>query len=229
MLVGDTHGNAPFMGRVLLLAKQAEVDLVVQVGDFGFWPGSGFASLQDDKFTKAGVPLWVIEGNHDYPVEARSYTAPTELQPGLRRLERGTVWEVDGVRFGFMGGAVSVDQGLRHEGRSWWSEEVNTEADVETAIQNGPVDVWITHDSVHLPPMRRKIDFGHRVNLAVALQQNKMERMFHAIRPRLHIHGHHHCRYTAPTIYGQVIGLDCESDAGIVVLDTAHYSGVSSE
>jgi predicted phosphodiesterase len=220
LFVGDAHGNMPYMNHVFNVAKNAEVDLVIQVGDFGFWPDSQFARKIYKRFKQGGLPLWVIEGNHDWPVEAAQFTQEPRLEPGLRHIARGTTWTVDGIKFGFMGGAVSVDQKQRVIGRSWWPEEVVSESDVERAISNGPVDVWVTHDSVDLPPGKKRWQFGHRVDLAVSIQADYMRQIFDTLKPRLHIHGHHHYRYSAPTEYGTVVGLDCENGDGLFMIDT---------
>ena len=41
LLVGDTHGNQRWLqGTVFPTAAREDVDLIVQIGDFGWWPGN---------------------------------------------------------------------------------------------------------------------------------------------------------------------------------------------
>lgn len=221
LFAGDAHGNSAFMRNVLRVAQEGDVDLVVQVGDFGFWPNSSFSRTVDQEFTNAGMPLWVIRGNHDFTTDAYQYLKPPTFDPGLTLVSDGWRTEIDGVSIGFLGGAVSVDQDSRTEGRSWWADEITSDDNVEAALFNGPVDVWVTHDAVNRPPMKEAWSFPPHIQHQLDLQTDRMRRAFFALKPRLHIHGHWHCRYTAPTHYGRVIGLDYESKSAILLIDFA--------
>lgn len=219
VFAGDSHGNMPYMMRVLEIAKNAEAGLVIQVGDFGFWPNSTYAKKVGKKFEAAGLPLWVVDGNHDDPVERVKFTAEPTFKPGLTAMPRGAVTQIGTKRVGFMGSAVSVDQEVRMPGRSWWPEEIMCDAEMHTAIRNGPVDVWVTHDAVEIPPVMKPYSFGPKIDAAISEQRFRMRKCFDALKPKLHIHGHWHCRYSAETKYGQVIGLDFEGDNGILLVD----------
>jgi len=219
LFVGDSHGNIPYMLKAVEVGIDAGADLVVQVGDFGFWPKSDFAVRVDKMFKKAELPLGVVRGNHDEPEQAFSSRWQTNIfEPGLSVIRDGSVLDFNGTKVGFMGGAVSVDQESRFTGLSWWPNEVPSKEDFDYAIENGPVEVWVTHDSVEVPPVMNAYSFGPRIDTQLSIQRNQMRRVFHALKPRLHIHGHWHCRYTAETDYGRVIGLDFENMDGFMLV-----------
>lgn len=219
LFVGDSHGNMAYMRHALDAALRANADLVVQVGDFGFWPSKSFSAIVNDEFTAANMPLWAIRGNHDFTGDAYQYLTTPTFTPGLQLVSDGWKTEIDGVSVGFLGGAVSVDQEARIEGRSWWSDEITSDDNVKAALFNGPVDVWVTHDAVFRPPMKEPWAFSPYVEMQLSIQRQKMEKVFHALKPRLHIHGHWHCRYRAETPYGRVIGLDYECMDGLMLID----------
>lgn len=219
LFAGDAHGNLAFMRHACKLAVDVGAGLVVQVGDFGFWPSASFSSIVDNDFKDAGMPLWVIRGNHDFTGDAYKYLSMPDFTPGLKLISDGWKTEIDGVSVGFLGGAVSVDQDSRVQGRSWWPDEVTSDDNVYAALHNGPVDVWVTHDAVFHPAGKSKWNFPPHIDFQLDVQRQKMEKVFHALKPRLHIHGHWHYRYTAETEYGRVIGLDYESTDALLLVD----------
>lgn len=232
LLVGDSHGNYPFIKQALETAVRADCELAISMGDFGFWPthpqarGKRFDNRVKKLAKTIGIPLWVIDGNHDFPgVEPGDggYRWVTDVDEDFRHLSRGSVLDFNGVKVGIMGGAVSVDRGGRIPGRSWWLEEMINDIEVERALSNGPVDVWLTHDAVGIPPVIEPRVWHLDLERDLRLQRERMETVFHALKPRLHVHGHFHARYSAPTEYGKVIGLDCENNSALVMLDTENF------
>lgn len=220
MFVGDSHGNTIYMRRVLDIAKETGVTLVIHVGDFGFWPGSVWTGKINKMFKRARVALWVIDGNHDWPEGFAMYVKPIDnIKPGLTTIPRGSVKTIGRTKIGFMGGAVSIDQSARTHGRSWWPSEMLTPEDVNTAIANGPVDIWVTHDAVEHPPVIQPRSFSPHLEQQLSMQRAMMRKVYDALKPPLHIHGHWHARYTSEAKYGRVIGLDYESDAGIFLME----------
>lgn len=239
LIVGDSHGNWRFFNQVIDIAIDNEIDLVIQVGDFGFWPEKrdeamrpfpdpvdGFAALVNRRARNNSLPVWVVRGNHDWRVEAELYPGNMDLTPGLHYIRDGSRVKLSEAIFLFTGGAVSVDQQARTEGLSWWPDEIVSMADILSSIEGGVCDVWITHDSVTIPPMKRPLSFGPKVDMEVSIQKQRMEAIFNQVRPRLHIHGHWHCRYTAPTHYGNVIGVSCESQDALMLLTIDEHGKV---
>ncbi len=227
LFVGDSHGNIPYIERAFDVASDNEVDLIIGLGDFGWWPGPEgkvFLDAVRGFCSDSQLPFWSVEGNHDFPGDVEdvngyiwdSVDEPT-LEPTLQHLPRGTVVDLDGYKTCFFGGAVSVDQRFRVLHRSYWRSEVLSQADVEKLMAVGPVDIMVTHDAVFMPPMAAKRWFGEPADSQISIQAHNMSRVFHVMKPRVHVHGHWHMRYSAPTEYGKVIGLDFESDGGLLL------------
>jgi hypothetical protein len=173
LVAGDTHGNLDWIGTLSKLAARHGCQGVVHLGDFGLWPDqrvwrSELRAVINDRWLDAvaeraahhGVWWRFIDGNHDaHPVARHAYPADDNgvrpIRTGLLDwADRGAVWSWCGVRFGGLGGGVSIDRQFRKEGQSWWPTEFITDDDVNTLIDRaGPegVDVLVCHDAP-IPP-----------------------------------------------------------------------------
>jgi len=127
LIVGDIHGKTNSYLKLLEHYKEPSV----QIGDFG----AGFVPIpvlpQD---------AWFFRGNHDSPKAARE--SPYYLGDwGMRT--------VGGVTFFFLGGAWSIDQSMRIEGRDWWRDEELSIAELNTAFDaycEIKPDIVLSHD-----------------------------------------------------------------------------------
>lgn len=206
MLVGDTHGNTGtpmWMHMVFDRARRVEADRVLQLGDFGVWPGrrgEKFLDLVDKLSENAGLPFEFVDGNHedhDQLTEQLDRAEPDGsvlIRPHIRWRTRGSRWQWAGVRFGALGGAVSVDRGSRIPGVSWWPGERPTEADLER-LGPAPLDVLVTHDA----PAGIDPDIpglSHRTPTSQDVRE-LLRRAVLATGPRILVHGHHHIRHSA--------------------------------
>lgn len=145
-IVGDLHGD--FMKLARIKEHLTSDDIVIQVGDFGWYPTviQEWKSLFDDYPCK----IYAIDGNHEDFVYLSQFSkdTPTEVLPNLFYVPRGTVMEIEGQLFGFLGGGESVDKAWRVENVSWWKEEQITDDDVQKLITNvagRTLDYLITH------------------------------------------------------------------------------------
>lgn len=128
LLAGDTHGDLAHLNMLLAMAQKHECDAVVQLGDFGYWEHHGDGVTTLDKlsqwFTKADIPLYWLDGNHEnHTLLRRKYqteeaTGPVEIRDHVLYLRRGLRWVWDDVRFLAIGGAYSID-------KQWRVEEMN--------------------------------------------------------------------------------------------------------
>ena len=223
LFAGDWHGDEDWAGHVVSRAAAVGAAWVVQLGDFGF----GFFRLGDDPAVagdwaprcpfarrvsalavEAGVRVVFLDGNHDNPVllarlaQRRDPVGPEGFVPvedPLSWAPRGHRWEWDGIRFGALGGAYSIDRRHRTEGLDFWSEEVTTAADVDR-LGHDPLDVLACHDGPTVPEgfrslpseHQRRVDEASREQVAAAIERT---------RPRLVVHGHWHLRYTSERPY----------------------------
>lgn len=226
LMLGDSHGNFPFIRNGFDLADREGIRLVIQLGDFGFWPAPPRTPLFSDRVhslaEEYGLTVLVIDGNHDDPndYDRWSNAVPDLSVPGLVHVPRGTVLDIDGHSVGCLGGAVSIDMERRVPGRSWWSEESLTNADVGNAVLNGSViDVMLSHDAP-IPPDVRPWTFSDTVTEALWEQQRRFTAVLNHWQPTVHLHGHWHHRYSCDTPWGVRYGLGAENlQLGSLVYD----------
>jgi hypothetical protein len=135
---------------------------VLHVGDFGLdWPGpkrGRYESKLNRYLLELGVTLIVSGGNHDnwdtlekLPVEADGLAT---FRSNIRVLPRGGRTLTDGLVVGALGGAFSVDQAQRTEGKDWWRNEEPTREDAQKLVAGGPVDILIFHDAPAGVPLK---------------------------------------------------------------------------
>lgn len=211
LLAGDTHGDLSQIRYLLKMAAEMQIDRIVQVGDFGYWPHMApFHERVDGLASAEGVEFYWLDGNHenfDALEQAVDFdaTEPQAMGESLWYLPRGSTWQWGGCRFMALGGAYSIDKDYRTEGRSWWRQEMLTHAQVYRALDRGPVDVLLTHDAPEgacpiITPLYKGDEESRGNRLAVTA-------VMEAVQPRLLVHGHYHHRYSAKQGRTQIEGL----------------------
>lgn len=125
MVLGDVHGNADWLRLyVYPRAMVLGVDLIVQLGDFGYWEhtpaGVKFLKEASDIATVAGIPLYWLRGNHDktsFLFERYSELGDDDgflyIRDNIFFIPDGTLWTWQGRSFRAFGGAYSVDKNWR--------------------------------------------------------------------------------------------------------------------
>jgi Icc-related predicted phosphoesterase len=228
LLIGDTHGNTAWAREMVALAQALKADAIVQLGDFGIWPGPGgdkFLRKLNKYLDEADLNLYFVDGNHeDFPKleklrGGQEGIAPLVLQgfehpvpARIHHIPRGHVWEWGGVAFMGVGGAVSIDRQWRIPGKSWWPEETLTPAQEEYALEQAAqhIDVLVSHDCPTYVPMTGLVNdpnsHWHRQIITGIAK---------VAAPRLWFHGHMHHYMEYKFGYGdeetQVYGLDCDA------------------
>lgn len=237
-LLGDTHGATPWVIN-MVLPKMADegITSIIQVGDFGVWPGDSgarFAKAVCLKLGQYGQIMYVAPGNHeDYgqinaiPVEDDGWQ---HFRPNILLAPRGLRTEFGDKSFVFLGGAPSVDRAYRtHYGarKSWWAQEMITQADVDRTVAGGYADVMICHDAPFgVSYIDRAISgnpFGFvEEDLKYADEGRKiMTEAFLGVKPHTFVHGHYHVPGSEYLGETHMVGLDCEHRNGSVgFLDT---------
>ena len=234
LMVGDSHGNQEHIHAVVAVAKENDFDMIVHVGDFGFWPVhpvNRFVELTEKLAVQAGLPFLVIDGNHDYPgneeddingFRSWKFDPDTLLKPGVKWMPRGTVLVIDGKRVMFLGGGISVDLKHRKEGYSWWASEILSEEDIEACRKQGEVDILLSHDRMGIPPVLHQLSFGITVDEMIVVQEHRFRQILQEVNPKLHIHGHFHVKYDVENEEWEgcrTVGLDAENFDSICGLD----------
>lgn len=148
-MLGDIENDWDTLMQTL---EEEGPDMVLQVGDFGFWP-----NRSECKYTKKlhtnQVPIYFCDGNHEDHKGLRQLCRehgteePIPVGPNIYYMPRGSRLTLpDGRRVLFMGGAESVDKGQRTSGHDWFMEEIITEADLANLPGNDEkIDIVISH------------------------------------------------------------------------------------
>ena len=171
-IIGDCHGNREFLERAIWQASTCdpEIDVVIQVGDFGVWPFKGH--MHNYSYD---LPVYFVDGNHEHHpwLLAHCPEKINELGNNVFYVNRGVTLEINNTSVLFCGGAHSIDWMYRQEGHSWFREENITDENVEKCLAVDPVDLIITHDAPRIckivqedyplaMPNREKLDVIHQ-------------------------------------------------------------------
>lgn len=215
LLAGDWHGNRGWAEYCFDAAVARRCQVIVQLGDFGLWPGREEAWLDhvDRLAEERGIPLVWVDGNHEDHDSLDRWRARADgqgmvqMRPRLAWASRGARWEWSGRKFGALGGAVSIDRFLRRAGVNWWPQEAVAPADVDR-LGNQPLDVLVTHSgpasgSPAGPALRLPESIARDVRRVRELLAEAVSRT----RPQLVVHGHYHRRLSYRVEGSRVEGL----------------------
>lgn len=232
MFVGDIHAEMFLLGQFMEKAMTAHCDGVVFVGDFWAYTDLSWANAVIGQAAEIhGVDMseftvWFIDGNHEDFRLLDPDGEITVMGEYLTYVPRGVVLDLCGVRVGFLGGASSIDRGLRTEGVSWFPAEEITYGQgrrmFDAAYQpSGPegrtgLDILVTHDTT--PEMfdtimesrgsdwQSEVGQGDRQIIGAVVEE---------FRPAWHVHGHHHyplhvARKTGGEVVSHTVCLNCD-------------------
>jgi len=207
LVFGDSHGNAGYVFEMLARASSRGINQVVELGDFGIWPGQlgvKFRRKVDRRAARLGSTLYGMAGNHDDAAQIDRFEADNRrdedgmvvLGPGLRWISRGHRWEWEGARFGSLGGAFSIDWKSRTPGVDWWpdAEEVQ-KADVEK-LGTDRLDVLLCHDAPAGATPNAELDGWTKNDAQSRVSQHLLRIAVEATQPALVLHGHWHVRHS---------------------------------
>jgi hypothetical protein len=200
IVAGDWHGNFLWATSQLAAMRHAvpdEVTLyIIHCGDYGFWPGSTFASDTNAIARGLNIRILVTPGNHeDYAKMLPAWEGSIISDANLVALPRGTRWEWHGKKWLSVGGATSPDRNARIAGVNWWPEEELTQWEATAIAEAGPADVLVTHDvgdDVPLPLEPWPRCWPESEYRRARRHRQRVQTMAGSIRPRLWMHGHFH-------------------------------------
>lgn len=224
LVVGDSHANKAWMlNNVFTAAATHDVDLILQVGDFGFWPRlpGGLDFIKTMKF--APVPVWFLRGNHeDHPglFEYGNEPGIVEVAANLYWLPDGTPLDFDGVSGLVCGGAHSIDKNYRKEGINYFESEEITDEAIEMCRAQGQVDILFSHDApagYRIPGLMSDdlLPYDWATELPACHDSRmSMLRVAENAKPKAVIHGHYHRTYCNSVAFPwgktTVVGLNCD-------------------
>lgn len=203
VVLGDTHGDGGAVRSAVELATGADIRVLLSVGDFGIgpWPGEkkSFTDVVDRWLVAHDAYLLVTPGNHEnydrLDAAQRDEAGMIVLGERLRVLPRGYRWTLGGVRFGSLGGAVSVDKMYRSEGKTWWPQERITQADVD-ALGDEPLDLLITHEVPQGVPVVGQLEVDPYIASEADEGRQRLLEAVNRTSPTLVFSGHWHQRVT---------------------------------
>jgi len=152
-LIGDIHGDLGHLLIELRMFRNRGIDTIVQLGDFGMvWPQAGWVrdlSKLDRTLARLDQTLYWLDGNHEDHRRLAQWSVSPDgirwIRDSIGHLPRGfrTVL-ASGKTLAVLGGANSIDFGVRTEGISFWPEESITDVDLEQ-LGHEPADVLLGH------------------------------------------------------------------------------------
>lgn len=197
LFVGDTHGQIDLINFAIEYGKSCNVERIIQVGDFGFFPNL-YPSFLDS--LKSPIPFYFIDGNHDDHSILSLYrheNSPINLEDigynsyNFFYIPRGYIERLGSLQVLFIGGANSIDYKGRVEYIDWWANEGIDQEDFYRCIGNSSytdIDVIVSHEGI----TNEIINFKEKSSSRIAIEQ-----LVKTIKPKLLIHGHHHISYTS--------------------------------
>jgi uncharacterized protein len=212
--LGDIHGEFDTVQDIM--KRHADVPLWIQVGDVASNSGEYFTPI---------APLYFIKGNNeDFDVIAEA-AAGRAVSPTLHYLSNGGPHTVGPWRLAALGGtfaptwyhtpasALPPSRGRRTNalklGKSRDDKRRHFVRDEVVTCKGLPsIDVFLTHEAPRpFYPAGRRLDAGKTV----------INEVLAAMRPRLHLFGHHH-EFTDSMRQGvRSVGLDVVSKSYLLI------------
>src|ERR1700690_1788246 len=141
-VTGDIHGTED-LGKLdgnKVLKGLTKEDYLVILGDFGLiwggdlkWEQRWLKWLSDRQYTTL-----FVDGNHEnfdllysYPVQDFMGGKASQIQDSVWWLRRGEVYTINECKCFPFGGALSIDKHWRTPGKSWWPQEIPSEAEFQ--------------------------------------------------------------------------------------------------
>ncbi len=206
LVAGDVHGNLNWIRRLVKVARSQNCPVILQLGDFGaIWHRQTEKNLRNMEYSLShhDVSLWAIGGNHeDYDgvrrfEERRDADGLVRLSPHVRWIPRGARWEWNGVAFGALGGAFSIDYLYRTAWLDWWPEDEQLKQQDVERLGSAPLDVLVTHEA----PAAVRLDVGIQLSPKDEREASKTRELIdlaiQSTSPRLVLHGNWHHRHSS--------------------------------
>lgn len=210
VVAGDWHANVDWVGKAIAAIPRENLDVktILHVGDFGLWSGvrgRKYLDAVDYWCERAGITrVLVTPGNHeDWAWLDREFDSqpgrPVALSSVIEVLPRGYRFEIGSRTFASFGGAASVDFERRSEDVDWFPSELPTDDDIVNTAAGGHANVLLTHETIDggTPASegvlsRNPLGFSSEALAYSRRSRELVTRVFDAVTPELHFHGHMH-------------------------------------
>jgi Icc-related predicted phosphoesterase len=178
--LGDIHGDFASVRRIMR-----------QHPDVPFWLCVGDVAGVDGRYEPFDAPLHWIKGNN----ENFDAIASNDLPAGLHHIPNGTLQEIAGLRVVGLGGTFAptmyetpaADLPHPKKGTAKATELADrrrhfVREEVEACARMTDVDILLTHEAPRPFRVNGRIDAG----------KTPINEVLAAMKPRLHLFGHHH-------------------------------------
>ena len=238
MVAGDWHMNTNHAYWCFQIAKNNDIDIILQLGDFGYWEhspwGKEFLDALEDLSKKFGIEVFWIDGNHENHELLRSRYLKNvhivRIRKGVYHIPRGETWEWDGVKFLAMGGAYSIDKDSRFHGVDWWPEETIKYGDIMRGMDAGKVDILVSHDVPAGGPLDEMLkSVGYKHDADSKAQRELLRELCFVAQPDLILHGHYHHRYSGEIVLSADFSDRGMTDGGADFIHTIQVEGLDRD
>jgi hypothetical protein len=221
--LGDVHGD--FASVRAIMARHAEVTLWLSVGDLGDAEG---------RYESPPAPLHWIKGNNDNLTFVADLASGRRSMPNLHYLPNGIPFRVGPIRVVGLGGTFAPtwyervpsdlpQPRLHREGCDGFPPMARDDkrrhflrVEVEACKRLTGIDMFLSHESArpfHLEVRGRRQDVG----------KTAVNEVLAALRPRMHLSGHHHTFHDDVRQGVRSIGLD-PVHVSYLLIDTAVWT-----
>ncbi len=200
IILGDIHGDFQIINH---LVEMEQPDIIIQCGDFGYWPRKHEWPPNDPPLKLGNTKLYWCDGNHEDHESLAKITSSRQLEvaPNCFYQPRGSVLTLpDNRTVLFFGGADSTDKSSRCEGESWFSNEIPTKADLNRLDQNLHIGIVISHTCPKSFELRQTAPLGYRKSSWLAKADDPtrdiLELILQHYSPAQWFFGHFHIHQT---------------------------------
>jgi Icc-related predicted phosphoesterase len=173
LVVGDIHGN---WTKFINLINQENPEVILQVGDFGWWGDENDKKIVFPKNTS----IYFCDGNHEnHPL---LNTITNDITNNLHYMKRGSILTINNYNILFIGGGESPDQRLRTPGYDYFHEESITQKDIDN-LPDIKIDIIISHTC----PSKFKVS-----NRRMRVSELALDHVLEKYNPKRWYFGHWH-------------------------------------
>jgi hypothetical protein len=195
-VVADVHGN--FEALLAAMTRHAGVAWWLCVGDLASRAGA---------YPEPPAPLHWIKGNNENYDAVEQFVNGSVSIPNLHYIPNGHAIEIDGLRIAGLGGTYAprfyespaaslprVGPSRRHRGSAGDTKARDdrrrhfVHEEVEACARLRGIDILLTHEA----PRRFWVEDERRPGRGHDAGQTPINQVLAALKPRLHLFGHHH-------------------------------------
>lgn len=205
--IGDLHGDVGTTRRIIQQLP-TDLDLILQVGDFGYWPNRNdfhaWTKCFDDLYSLARLGFYWIDGNHEdhFGIAVASASERIVFEGYL---PRNTVTTFEDVSVLALGGAISIDRYHRTEGKNWNRDEAPSLVELSdgyvaaqklASLPTLPIVVSHEAPAVRVPFQGLPFTLPEELLFASAVHRLALEQTYRTISEQrddlVWVHGHWH-------------------------------------